>query len=284
MNPLLMAMNPHLITTPIGVVLRVVQESGQEPGQLADMMTRTTPASVNPVSWVLLLVVMALMPFVLTMVTSFAKLIIVGGIVRQAIGTPQIPPTSVLTGLALILSVHIMSPVIVEAWTEFQDASSRQVPTDPSEDRSVARAQLAAQSTEGPMRRFLEHHAAPQNVELFRNLRTRLYLASERRAPGGVDRPGRVELGSDTADRVFELTTVYAPAFILTELTEAFQIGFLIFVPFLVIDLVVSNLLLAMGMHMLSPVTVSLPLKLLLFVLIDGWTLILQGIVLGYTS
>ena len=80
----------------------------------------------------------------------------------------------------------------------------------------------------------------------------------------------------------FELVAIYAPAFLLTELTEAFQIGFLIFVPFLVIDLVVSNLLLAMGMHMLSPVTVSLPLKLLLFVLIDGWSLILQGIVLGY--
>ena len=84
------------------------------------------------------------------------------------------------------------------------------------------------------------------------------------------------------AEDAMELITVLAPAFILTELTEAFQIGFLIFVPFLVIDLVVSNLLLAMGMHMLSPVTVSLPLKLLLFVLVDGWTLILQGIVLGY--
>ena len=280
--------------TPLAILVSSCVQQAQGLGQALEgaaidpqaLQEMSSSPGVSPVTWLLLLVVMALMPFVLTMVTSFAKLVVVGGIVRQAIGTPQIPPTSVLTGLALILSVHIMSPVLVQAWGEFQDLAEREpVAVTKDGDPTMDRARLAARSTEEPMRRFLEQHSSAGNVDLFRNLRKRLYHAAQRRsAEAGTEPPRTIDLGEPTANRLFELATVYAPAFILTELTEAFQIGFLIFVPFLVIDLVVSNLLLAMGMHMLSPVTVSLPLKLLLFVLIDGWTLILQGIVLGYTG
>ncbi|MFT5150494.1 MAG: type III secretion protein R [Planctomycetota bacterium] len=257
---MMMALNTALIAQPLqdGAATAASMGSG---------------ASIGPMTWIGILVVMALIPFLLTMVTSFAKLVIVGGIIRQAMGTPQIPPTSVITGLALILSLHIMSPVMIQAFESFQTEEQKlPVPTTDEERSELAydRIRLVLDSASEPMTTFLTAHAAPDNVELFRSLRTRLMGEQQQ------------QLREPSIDAALELVTVLAPAFILTELTEAFQIGFLIFVPFLVIDLVVSNLLLAMGMHMLSPVTVSLPLKLLLFVLIDGWTLILQGIVMGY--
>ena len=244
-------------------------------GEAPSIAEAASQASIGPLTWMGILVVMALIPFLLTMVTSFAKLVIVGGIIRQAMGTPQIPPTSVITGLALILSLHIMSPVIVQAWDGFRAQEQRlPEPSDAQErsDQAYQRMRIGLDSAAGPMTSFLTKHASAANVQLFRSLRQRLQ----------GDEP--LSLGEASVDAALDLVTILAPAFILTELTEAFQIGFLIFVPFLVIDLVVSNLLLAMGMHMLSPVTVSLPLKLLLFVLIDGWTLILQGIVMGYVS
>lgn len=256
------------------------------------------------ITWVGILIAMGLMPFVFTMITSFAKLVVVGGLLRQAMGTPQIPPTSVITGLALILTVHIMSPVILDAYATFEVEVDRQEavlfegrdeairagnamvvplgvlsPLVPRawaalrldlERMSVSEVRLvriAVDSAEAPLAAFLRKHTDVRNRDLFRGLLQRL---GARTLP---EEGGR-----------FELVAVYAPAFLLTELTEAFQIGFLIFVPFLVIDLVVSNLLLAMGMHMLSPTTISLPLKLLLFVLIDGWSLVLRGIVLGYAG
>jgi len=222
------------------------------------------------VTWVGILIAMGLMPFVFTMITSFAKLVVVGGILRQALGTPQIPPTSVITGLSLILTVHIMSPVVLDTWNGYQREMQAQQAGLPAGERldETARVRTAVAAAEAPLEGFLKRHTSPSNVELFRSLLARLGARNQTPPP---ERGGR-----------FELVAVYAPAFLLTELTEAFQIGFLIFVPFLVIDLVVSNILLAMGMHMLSPTTVSLPLKLLLFVLIDGWSLILKGIVLGY--
>lgn len=232
---------------------------------LQDPPTYDAAGGWSMVTWVGILIAMGLMPFVFTMITSFAKLVIVGGILRQAMGTPQIPPTSVITGLALILTVHIMSPVALQAWAGYQAEVALQGETV----EEVDRVRMAVVAAEAPMSEFLERHTDVRNVELFRGLLRRLSARSGTMPP---------------QNKRFELVTVYAPAFLLTELTEAFQIGFLIFVPFLVIDLVVSNLLLAMGMHMLSPTTVSLPLKLLLFVLIDGWSLVLRGIVLGYAG
>lgn len=243
----------------------------------------------NLVSWVAVLAALGLMPFVLTMVTSFAKLVIVGGILRQALGTQQVPPTTVITGLALILTLHIMWPVA----SEIGGGVSR-VMADPdgsSIDEVVTEIVV-------PFEGFLSKHSDPRNVALFRDLRAR--LAEEHAEAGRATPPGAAEPSPDAGAEPShaddpqppegewflkdhgEAVTVLAPAFILTELTEAFQIGFLIFIPFLVIDLVVSNILLALGMHMLSPVTVSLPLKLLLFVLMDGWQLVIQGLVLGY--
>lgn len=242
---------------------------------MTDPGTLAAEGGWSMVGWMAILIAMGLLPFVFSLVTSFAKLVIVGGILRQALGTQQIPPNSVITGLAMILTVHVMSPVILETWGNYQ-ARTEEAAEDTADWQAVRRM---VESAESPLRTFLDRHTAPANVRLFEGLFDR--LQDEKSEAVLQDLEARTE--SATLERI-ELLAVRAPAFLLTELTEAFQIGFLLFVPFLVIDLVVSNLLLAMGMHMLSPVTISLPFKLLLFVLVDGWTLLLQGVVLGYTG
>jgi len=256
----------------------LAQAEGAEP-------TINPPASMG--FWIVLLAVMALAPFLFTLITSFAKLVIIGGILRQAIGTPQIPPNTVITGLALILTLHIMSPVVVDIYTRHKTADAKRqaelAALTPEEREKKLKEQSSMQpvrdvldAAEPPIRAFLEKHAHRSNVALFERLQAKLMGAN------GAQ-PLEAVFGDDPAIRqLVRDLTILAPAFMLSELIEAFQIGFLIFIPFLVIDLVVSNILLAMGMHMLSPVTISMPFKLLLFVLIDGWTLILQGVVLNY--
>lgn len=227
-----------------------------------------------------LLVVMAMAPFLLSMVTSFAKLVIVGGLLRQGLGTQQVPPASVITGLALILTIHIMSPVMREAYDGYHSLESEPAAADPAEpDEDQARSIQARKLQNGflsaadALTAFLERHTDRDDEALFERLRFRL-SGSEDLAAGA----------SETFRRWIHVMTVLAPAFLLTELTEAFQIGFLLLIPFLIIELVVSNIMLALGMMMMNPQVITLPLKLLLFVLVDGWTLILEGIVTGYTA
>jgi type III secretion protein R len=221
-------------------------------------------------TWSGILVGIGLLPFVFTMVTSFAKLVIVGGIVRQALGTPQVPPNSVIAGLAIVLTAHIMAPVAFTAYERFE-LMPESVEVEGGGTRPVATIERIAIAVELPLREFLVEHADPADVRLFESM-----MANANR---GEASDSRAQLLSNPRVRML---TVQAPAFLLTELTEAFMIGFLLFVPFLVIDLAVSNLLLAMGMHMLSPTQISLPFKLLLFVMIDGWALLLRGLVQGY--
>jgi len=237
-------------------------------------------ASSGLAFWLFLLVAMALAPFVLTMITSFAKLVIVGGILRHALGTQQIPPNTVITGLALILTVHIMSPVAMRIYSNYRasEAAAKAKP-EAGGNETGAMIRRITTAAETPMREFLQRHSYPENVRLFEDLRDKLQDANKGETGKDVgsisDDPLVKQLVADV--------TLLTPAFMLSQLTEAFQIGFILFVPFLVIDLVVSNVLMAMGMQMLSPVTISMPLKLLLFVLIDGWKLIMRGLVLGYT-
>ena len=242
------------------------------------------PAGPSPsiTSWVVALAFLSLTPFLFTLVTSFAKIVIVGGIIRQAIGTPQIPPTMVITGIALILTLHIMSPVIEESLGAYQQNYNQF--EDPDALTNEQHAQLIYDSAYGPMRRFLERHAHPENIALFERMQGDLRAAHNADNPDGEAAPldPAAIPGGELAEGLLDDFVVLVPAFLLSELTEAFQIGFLIFIPFLIIDLVVSNILLSMGMHMLSPTTIALPFKLLLFVLIDGWRLILEGVVSGY--
>jgi type III secretion protein R len=184
-------------------------------------------------------------------------------IVRSALGTQQIPPTQVITGLAIILTVYIMSPVgqamykaaEIDIWEKGPGLLSSE---------TVGQLLQAAGRAKEPLRDFLVKKVTNKDRALFYNLAKKMRSEEDRK---------------DISDRDF---LVIVPAFVVSELKEAFQIGFLLFVPFIVIDMVVANILLALGMHMLSPTTISMPFKLLLFVLVDGWYLIAKGLVIGY--
>ncbi len=210
---------------------------------------------------------LAIVPFALMMVTSFVKIAVVLSIVRQAIGTQQIPPTQVITGLAIVLTVYIMMPVGLEIYHNAQEsilqdkATGQQLKlTDLSVDQIV---ELAGEA-QGPMRGFLMKHAHLKDRDMFYKLAWRMRLPKDRATLTDKD------------------WSIIIPAFVISELKEAFQIGFILFVPFLVVDMVVANILMALGMQMLSPTTISLPFKVLLFVLVDGWYLITKGLVVGY--
>jgi type III secretion protein R len=214
--------------------------------------------SSRPVEMMALLGAMALAPFAVLMLTSFAKFSVVLSISRNALGSPSLPPTTVLTGLAVILSCHVMAPVVEDMYSLGKSAYEQSSTSDL--DSVLHTASVAAE----PMRAFLLKHGHADDREMF------LDMARQLRGP----------------ERAAEVTehdvVVVVPAFVISELKEAFEIGFLIFLPFLVVDMVVANVLMALGMSSLSPSQISLPFKLLLFVMVDGWHLLAQGLVLGY--
>lgn len=221
--------------------------------------------AARPLVLVGALAMMALLPFVIIMVTSFVKISVVMSIVRSALGTQQMPPTQVITGIAIIMTVYIMTPVGLEIYKEAQSLIEERQP-----GKSLLSAETvdlifeAAGQARVPMRRFLSKHSHLKDRAMFYKMSKRLRRPEDRQDVGPED------------------FMVLVPAFVISELAEAFQIGFIIFVPFLVIDMVVANILMALGMQMLSPTTISLPFKLLLFVVIDGWYLITRGLIIGY--
>jgi type III secretion protein R len=210
----------------------------------------------SPLAMMSLLAVMSLLPFAVLMLTSFSKIAVVLSLARSALGTQQAPPTIVLTGLAAVLSAHIMAPVM-ERMYEAGTIAYQEV-------ESGAQLLSAAERATEPLRAFLVKHGGAEERARF------VDLARELRPP-------------EEADQVQEQSLfIIIPAFVITELKEAFQIGFLIFLPFLVLDMVIANVLLALGMQTLSPSQVSLPFKILLFVAVDGWSLLARGLILGY--
>ncbi|MFO0593853.1 MAG: type III secretion system export apparatus subunit SctR [Myxococcaceae bacterium] len=217
----------------------------------------------RPLVLMIALAAMGLAPFVLLMVTSFVKISVVLSIVRSALGTQQIPPTQVITGLATILTVYIMAPV-GQAMFRAADADNVTQSGDLMNVQSVDKLIKAAGRAKEPLRDFLLKKVTTKDRTLFYSLALKLRRPEDRGAIGERD------------------FLILVPSFVVSELKEAFQIGFLLFVPFLVIDMVVANILLALGMQMLSPTTISMPFKLLLFVLVDGWYLIAKGLVVGY--
>jgi type III secretion protein R len=209
----------------------------------------------NPVSLLLLLAGMSVLPFLLVMFTSFTKMSVVLSLTRAALGTQQAPPTVVLTGLSAVLSLVVMSPV---AEAMLVRVHAERLPAAPGPEML-----RVVRSAVEPLRAFLIEHGSPE-------LRAE-FSALSRELRGGSD-------VSETD------LSVVAPAFVLSELKQAFQIGFLIFLPFLVVDMVVANVLLALGMQSLSPSQVSLPFKVLLFVAVDGWSLLARSLVQGYRA
>ncbi|CAG1015440.1 Flagellar biosynthetic protein FliP [Burkholderiaceae bacterium] len=210
----------------------------------------------SPSSALVTVVVLALAPFVAVMVTSFTKIVVVLSLLRNALGLQQVPPNVVLNGMAIVLTVYVMFPVGQQMGDKIGSIEGLGTST-----KSLLSAVDAAKE---PLREFLIKHSNPRERAFF--LRT----AQKSLAP---------ERAAQLSERDY---IVVLPAFTVSELSTAFQIGFLIFLPFLVVDLVVSNILMAMGMQMLTPTTVSLPFKLLLFVLVDGWVKLSHGLVLSY--
>jgi type III secretion protein R len=211
---------------------------------------------LDPITLALALALLALLPTLVVCTTSFLKIAVVMSLLRNALGVQQIPPNIALYGLALILSAYVMAPV----GNRIYETTVRQ----PGAMRSVENLVEGVRRGAEPLREFMVRHSKPEQRDFFVRSAHKLW------GP---------ELAADVKATDF---LVVMPAFLVSEMTAAFQIGFLLFLPFIVIDLVISNILLAMGMMMVSPVTISLPLKLFLFVAVDGWSRLIHGLVLTY--
>lgn len=218
----------------------------------------------RPLLLVIILASLALLPFVLIMVTSFVKIVVVLSVLRNAIGTQQIPPNQVITGLAIVLTAYVMSPVAADVERAAKPYFKRDHGKGVLSTETVDLVFQAADKAKEPIRDFLIRHSHAKDRAFFADMAQRMRRPEDRAA---------------VTDRDF---LVLVPAFVVSELNEAFQIGLVVFLPFLVLDMVIASILMALGMHMLSPSSVSLPFKFLLFVLVDGWHLITRGLVAGY--
>ena len=215
----------------------------------------------DPFILVFVLISLSLAPFLAVMTTSFVKIVVVLSLIRNALGVQQIPPNMVINGLAIILSIYVMSPVIQESYGIIakQVQSSQDV-----EKMSVNTLKNIAETGLEPFREFLLKHSNEAQRYFFLET-TRLIWPKEHSSTASVDN-----------------FMILIPSFTVSELTTAFQIGFILYLPFITIDLIIANILLAMGMMMVSPMTISLPFKLMIFVLVNGWTFLVQGLVLTY--
>lgn len=214
-------------------------------------------------SLIILSAIIAVIPFLVVAATSFAKISIVLFLVRNALGIQQTPPGVLINTVAIVLTMFIMAPVLREIYA---------VLTEPGQSFETIQdlEQVFADSV-APLKAFLQIHSRPEATEFFLDATTQLWNTNG--AANGAT-SGMTAAPDDL--------TILLPAFLVSELTRAFEIGFLLYLPFLVIDFVVSVIIVAMGMSMLSPTVISTPLKLLLFVFIDGWSRLLQGLVLSY--
>jgi len=201
----------------------------------------------NAIQLFILIAALSLVPALLFTVTGFTRIIVVLGFIRTGLGTPTAPPNQVLVGIALFLTIFVMAPV----FTDIKDNA-----IEPLTKNKITQTE-ALQAGQKPLREFMFRQTRTKDLALF------LSLAKVKKPQTRADVP----------------TYVLIPAFIISELKTAFQIGFLIFLPFLVIDLVVSATLMSMGMVMLPPTFISLPFKILLFVLVDGWDLVSRALV-----
>ena len=208
--------------------------------------------SSNAVQLLLLVGGISLVPALLFTVTGFTRILIVLGFIRTGLGTPTAPPNQVLVGIAFFLTLFVMSPTLKDIKTQAYD---------PLQQGKITQ-EVALTKAQGPLREFMFDQTRSKDLALF------VKLSKQENVKTRADVP----------------TEVLIPAFIISELKTAFQIGFLIFLPFLIIDLVVSSTLMSMGMMMLPPSFISLPFKILLFILVDGWNLICGSLVQSFHS
>ena len=218
----------------------------------------------DPFALIALLIALALLPFLAMIATSYLKIVVVMQLIRNALGIQSIPPNTVINALAMILTFYIMAPMLGESWERLREGMKDNKP------EVVYQTDLAVQAAE-PFRQFLIEQTDERQIAFFSRTAEKLWATKDEVT--GEDVPAVVDTKS---------FYVLIPSFCVSELTRAFQIGFLVYLPFIAIDIIISNILLAMGMMMVSPVTISLPFKLLLFVMVNGWTLLIQGLVQSY--
>ncbi|CAI2717978.1 flagellar type III secretion system pore protein FliP [Nitrospina watsonii] len=242
-----------MLTITTALAVGPVSEAGAIPMpniQVGVEDTQEPEAMSTALQILALLTILTLAPSILILMTSFSRIVIVLSFLRQAMGTQQTPPTQVLVGLALFLTFFVMSPVLTQVNSE---ALQPYLNEEISQSEALQRAQA-------PIKGFMLRQTRNKDLDLFLNI-------------SQDERP-------ETAEEVS--MAVVVPAFVISELKTAFQIGFLIYIPFLILDMVVASILLSMGMMMLPPVLISLPFKLMLFVLVDGWHLTVGSLVKSF--
>jgi type III secretion protein R len=218
----------------------------------------TPLAQVDPISLFLIMAFMAVVPFAAMVVSSYTKISVVMGLLRQALGVQQTPSNMVLSGVSIIVSVYVMAPVLMQAEHAFHVGVGS---TPTSHAQQLIRA---ADSAREPFRQFRDQHGDDRHKEFFVRAAGQIWPAEQAKLLKKTD------------------LLVLAPSFLVTELSEAFRIGFLLYLAFIVVDLVIANVLLAMGLSQVQPTQVAIPFKLLLFVVLDGWSKLIYGLVLTY--
>ncbi|SCA58998.1 Pathogenicity-related ORF2 [Chlamydiales bacterium SCGC AB-751-O23] len=240
---------PQKITPPTSIIPSALPMGNQD----IDLVTQS-----------MVLVGLSLLPFFTMLLTSFTKIVIVMSLLRNAIGVQQAPPNQVLNGMALILTVYVMAPTGLAMYDASKDVFEKKWGSEVfSRDTAAFAIELADKAKE-PFKEFLYKNSLPEHRLSF------LQLAGK-----SFPEPFRSQLEQESF-------IILIPSYISSQIRNAFEIGVLIYLPFFVIDIVTSNVLLAMGMMMMSPMSISLPLKLLLVVMLDGWTMLVQGLVLSY--
>ena len=235
---------------------------------MTDTVAQTEAISQPPlVQKVALIAALAIMPYAIMLLTSFMKMVIVLSLLRQALGVQNAPPNQVLNGMALLMAIYVMFPTATAMYEESKTYIQHESPLPNApmfSDTSVNYLVTIVDKSKGPLITFLTKNTLQKHRSYF------LQLAKQKFPPEWRNKINSKDL------------IILIPAYITSQVKNAFEIGVLIYLPFFVIDLVTSNILLAMGMMMLSPLTIALPLKLLLLVMVDGWTLLVQGVVLTY--
>ncbi len=245
----------------IAQVEQKVQKANTNPGTID-----TDEKRPNVVTMLTVLALVALLPFAIMLLTSFVKIVIVLSLLRNALGVQQAPPNQALNGVALLMTIYVMFPTCLAMYNEASTYIQKEAPKELFSANSAQYIVNVAEKTKQPLKNFLLKNMSVSHQRSF-------YQLAYKSAP----EPYKEQLKMDDF-------LVVVPAYITSQIKGAFEIGVLIYLPFFVIDLVTSNILLAMGMMMLSPLTIALPLKLLLIVMTDGWTLIIQGLVQTYKT
>ena len=266
-----------LIFSILSIPQGIYSANSTDKGYIIDHINESSRKGFNPfsegefpykhpslVTQAIALATMSLMPFLMMLLTSFAKISIVLALLRNALGTQQAPPNQVINGIAIIISLFVMFPTGVKMWEAAEPVVNNNPPTKLLSAETSEFVINVANAAKEPFRLFLKRNSAPNHHKRFYRMAYRVVPEEYREVLKHED------------------FIILIPSFILSQLKSAFEVGVLIYLPFFVIDLVTSNILLAMGMMMLSPITISLPLKIFLLVMLDGWTLLITGLVETY--